>query len=486
MDNQLRVANELNEMTIVDRENRYLGVEDDLFTLSQIDNKKEWTFPYPTLCNGSKDNEETIMKTTDIDTFKEILYELAPVLKFVNWNNILLAGGSVSSILIGREINDLDLFVYGIDEKDATKKVYDLIETLDKELNKMINKNEIDKIDADFMMKTKNMSNEQKNYEKQFLSYPKRSKQPVVKCAKQNHVITLTFDRRVRKNYPKIQIIFRLYNTVSEILHGFDISASGVGFNGNDVYFTSLSKFAYEYRCNIVDVTRRSPTYEDRLMKYFARGFNIVFPDMDINKISKRFIENYENVAEICGLPNMCFSYNKVYGNMIRIVAFHKKKLYSNDSDYDYTKSDEFDCSEHTINLHNIKMINSSENEETNLIVYGNLNNIKNPQISTYRMERTYMDLRKQLIAGSVFNKYSVKKNIKITDCDTVYHSLGDEAAIDTIINLELTRINDRVKSTNLAISWNVENRMKQLLTSSFKPIETSVAEWYGDYLLLV
>lgn len=50
-----------------------------------------------------------------------------------------------------------------------------------------------------------------------------------------------------------IQVIFRLYRTKSEILHGFDIASSGVGFDDQNVILTSLSQFSYEYNCNIVN-----------------------------------------------------------------------------------------------------------------------------------------------------------------------------------------------------------------------------------------
>ena len=78
--------------------------------------------------------------------------------------------------------------------------------------------------------------------------------------------------------YFTLQFIFRIYSSVSEILHGFDLGSSAVGFDGSQVYFTSLSKFCYEYKCNIVDTSRRSTSYEYRLKKYLMRGFNIILP----------------------------------------------------------------------------------------------------------------------------------------------------------------------------------------------------------------
>jgi hypothetical protein len=65
-------------------------------------------------------------------------------------------------------------------------------------------------------------------------------------------------------------------------LHGFDLGSSAVGFDGKDVYFTTLSKFSYENMVNVVDTTRRSTTYERRLHKYLKRGFSIAIPKLDL------------------------------------------------------------------------------------------------------------------------------------------------------------------------------------------------------------
>lgn len=83
----------------------------------------------------------------------------------------------------------------------------------------------------------------------------------------------------------KAQVILRLYKTPSEILHGFDLGSCAVGFDGKNILMTSLGEFCHTYSVNIVDTTRRSTTYEPRLVKYLQRGFKIVTPYLDVNKI---------------------------------------------------------------------------------------------------------------------------------------------------------------------------------------------------------
>jgi hypothetical protein len=103
------------------------------------------------------------------------------------------------------------------------------------------------------------------------------------------------FERRTRyyiqfehTDFPPVQIIFRKYTTIAEILYGFDVGSSQICFDGKDLLFTYLSKFAFETSFNIVDSSRLSPSYESRLLKYADRGFRIIFPFLSKSLISNR------------------------------------------------------------------------------------------------------------------------------------------------------------------------------------------------------
>ena len=86
---------------------------------------------------------------------------------------------------------------------------------------------------------------------------------------------------------PLVQVILRRYESVSEVIHRFDIGASAVVYDGQQVWFTSLSKLAYEQGVNVLDLSRRRANYEARLAKYFLRGFGIVLPNLDAAKVAK-------------------------------------------------------------------------------------------------------------------------------------------------------------------------------------------------------
>jgi hypothetical protein len=83
------------------------------------------------------------------------------------------------------------------------------------------------------------------------------------------------------------QFIHRIYPTLDSILGGFDIGCSAVGFDGEKVYGTPLGVYSITKKCLIVDTTRRSTSFEHRILKYARAGFAIIFPGITIGKANK-------------------------------------------------------------------------------------------------------------------------------------------------------------------------------------------------------
>ncbi|KAJ2993551.1 hypothetical protein HDV02_002246 [Globomyces sp. JEL0801] len=94
---------------------------------------------------------------------------------------------------------------------------------------------------------------------------------------------TLTIVRPHPKRH--IQLIFRLYHSPAEILMGFDIDSCCVGYDGKNVY--GLPRFIRSMTTgyNVVDMSRRSPSYEYRLYKYSKRGFGVLVPGYSRDEI---------------------------------------------------------------------------------------------------------------------------------------------------------------------------------------------------------
>ncbi len=184
------------------------------------------------------------------------------MLSYINWENLVVAGGSVSNTINNecstRCVSDIDLFLYGLNESEGKAKIEEIINTV------------------------RLYCEEQFNTDLHIL--------------KNKYVISLIPDR-LSKRIHKVQIITRLYKCVYEILAGFDIDSSAVAYNGRDVLLTLRSLNAFKTRYNVVDMSRRSPSYESRLYKYYKRGFGIYIPFEFKSKNNKLYFINPKSMG---------------------------------------------------------------------------------------------------------------------------------------------------------------------------------------------
>ncbi len=178
------------------------------------------------------------------------------LLTYVNWDNVVIAGGSLVNIITKstEKISDVDMFVYGLDVKNAKKKIDHII-------------NSIKQKSLDMGFETRVYMNK--------------------------HVINLyIFDK---KKLLQVQIILRLYDTLAQVLVGFDVDCCCIGYNGKNLITTTRGLNALKYRVNVANLKRRSPSYENRLIKYSFRGFDVI-TDFEYKEIyNKMFFMASEN-----------------------------------------------------------------------------------------------------------------------------------------------------------------------------------------------
>ncbi|KAI1339547.1 ankyrin repeat protein [Xylariaceae sp. FL0016] len=183
----------------------------------------------------------------------------------MNWSNVVAAGSSVVNCLLPvpkeykqskRSLrqyyhekfcpaSDVDLFLYGLDEKQAIEKI--------KEIETRIRDAILSEVTV---VRTKN-------------------------------AITICSQYPTRH----VQIVLRVYKSVSEILTGFDIDCSGAAYDGHQVYCTPRALASYITQINPVDLSRRSPSYENRLSKYSHRNFEVYWPELDRSRIDPTIYE---------------------------------------------------------------------------------------------------------------------------------------------------------------------------------------------------
>lgn len=472
---------EVKNVLDIDEKFRNLSVSkntSDLWLLDQINFNKDWDYTLPTIYS-----EDTVALRNsmlkDIDSFNIFFRKkYSKYFSKVNFDNILIGGGCVIGTLLQTNWDsDVDIFMYGLSVEQANAKLVELIGQIYDSYQS-----------ANLTSLTKKLHEEDtdiKSMTREEIAGLLADKVEIMNI-RNKHCLSLTFGYD-----QKIQIIFRLYKSKSEILHGFDLGSSAIGYDGTNVYFTSLGKFSYEYLANIVDTTRRSTTYELRLMKYFDRGFQIILPYFDISKLRTEYFKY--NLSEICELPFFVFSYNSVMGNKIHIkkllewgLTVSKPAEEKPDSDYQPSDIDEYKI--FYLNLKNLVKNGNNYYYYSNRMNYDVLHDP--PYITSSRIINFYDKIEKRIydksgfnakifsayfsdeLVAEIVNELFVKKN---------YKYLGE--IIQKQKQVILDRFNKIKTLDQSKISWVTKNPGTQL-TSSFNPIIADAKDWYGVYYL--
>jgi hypothetical protein len=299
------------------------------------------------------------------------------------------------------------------------------------------------------------------------------AEQPYVK---NHHVITFKLNAAT-----SVQFIFRCYNSISEILHGFDIASSAIGFDGTNLFTTSIGHIAIKYGFNIIDTTRLSPSYEFRLSKYLGRGFGIIMPNFNIDKVIRTEESTRITVAKLSILVYSERRPRNPIGSSCQVV----KHEYERDpSDY----------------------LDDVEDSVLNPIINGNLNAIMTGRLDKLAFTGKggdfnfkFMDNEKETIVkqykkfmdnifknrNDVVNIGRLKKLNPSIGIDKILKILtdGDEEKFNMIVNKGVLEIDIAMLTYVPQISWRTKNPGAQaMVTSSFQPTPMTAKEWYGEW----
>ena len=293
----------------------------------------------------TKNTDSKIIGKKDLSIIKDLILNLYP-------NNLILAGGfALACYKHTEEYNDIDIFIHSCNEIEA--------------------KNIIRNVYGNIL--SSKIVNTFTDSENAFTIY-------------------IEYD----DNILKIQFIKRIYNSPSEIIHGFDIDSCCILYDNNsdNFYCTKRGLYSLINNTNIVNFDKLSPSYEYRLLKYYKRGFNIYIPQY------KYYKDNF--IFDINQLT-------KTNGNIINIY-FLNGECY-NISDYDNNPSD-IDNIEETINNLKFKIINPSE-QISNTINSIVLEDILNWYPNSTKEIYNYTPLSSNIIEiDNIIQKNNIGKNL--------------------------------------------------------------------------
>ena len=112
------------------------------------------------------------------------------------------------------------------------------------------------------------------------------------------HSVDLANTRQSNRIY---QFVHRIYPSLDSILGGFDIPLCMFSFTFEHGLFTvqttPIGDYCLKNQVLIIDTTRRSTSYEHRILKYQARfGATVIFPGLDMEKVKKKLKEGSDQI----------------------------------------------------------------------------------------------------------------------------------------------------------------------------------------------
>ncbi len=488
--------------------------------------QQSWDNSLPTLTHSDACEEFGKTEFNNFGEFESAYIKAHTFLNGVNLDNLLIAGGSVAHNIQKRtrpngKLLDVDVFVYDLSPEQATERAAkflndiqhaheihgikgyraDLTEAFRKQSvasTKDIGKQEIlkeaiaacthlldsapgelplDKFDMVTLAQClTNGESDQAKLGRMVVRNPFE-----YSATRSENCISVTI------NGKEIQVITRVYKSKAEILHGFDIPACSVGYDGNDVYFTPLALIAHEANIIMVDPYRCSQTYEARLNKYFTRGFQLAMPGFAMDNIPRDNMVNGIHQA-IC-LPTMTIIASSVDGNRI----FTERITMGHESSSDYADCDQPERVAYN-NLH--RLVNNS-GQLTALTpdcrkLVGIITAL--PHMSVKMINAIYDAQRKTAWQGGKLNLGMLRRysppGLSITKIIQAWEEDGDiESAVRELTGLSrgeaLAKYTANRENVGVgSIHWRMENPCGHPppLTGAFNPHPRTSAEFYGHY----
>lgn len=287
-----------------------------------------------------------------------------------------------------------------------------------------------------------------------------------------------------RGNITILQFVHRIYPSIDMVIGGFDIAQASIATNGDEIFMTPMAFFALSYNVEILNLSRRSTSYEHRLIKYMQRyNLKIILPGFSYNIVNK-FPQIKLSKTQL-KLPYLSLTYvghNRFYINTTMIQDVTES------SDYADTSS----LAIQVFDVANIKY--ATINQCDHMFIYGKSYDKMNINIdfTPYTIKSMLKLLQRKSCKYIMYlfpdYYYDIIDCIKKNDTLIYNASDGYTCRIDKLEKLQqiCNELNNRVVNNLMAcsrklktIEWIVDNPGRQW-TSSNNPIIENVRKWYN------
>lgn len=258
---------------------------------------RQWDFSLPTLCPSTKSFTKRVVLSSS--AFKDALYHEIPWLAKINLSNFVLQGGAVIDIIMGKrlaQLNDLDLFVVGLGADDARTRVEQLL-------------HDIVKAERGFIKERQ----EQKRQQEARGQVCRTSVPSMSDLVARRHGNSIAIESSCLG--VKLSIGMTGFRNIAEGLYCTDIDASGICFDGEQVWCAPLCAHAIQNMSILVapQLSRScgEAVFERRLFKYFhQKGFDLILPNFDLACI--RLPHRDYQLSEVIELPHFLLQVKNV------------------------------------------------------------------------------------------------------------------------------------------------------------------------------
>ncbi len=272
------------------------------------------------------------------------------------------------------------------------------------------------------------------------------------------------------------QFILKIFDNKSSIIGQFDLNASSILYDGNDVQFTPLSAYSYATKYNYIDTTRASPTYEYRLYKYCCvkNGFGIAFPEFDNSK--KSSLKTHNNLTIAAFINNKYTT--KLNPKYTKLEYLYSKCKYHQKND---PTVDEYNTYGDFVNVS--KLIDLYYKNKLNKVYFHIKNDIC--MIDTKEIRNFYHNKIPTFYRGSIYNlRYFYDEKTFKNMIETILFFKQDKLEeirdnfVKKIIGDVLLYIDENYNSKEKKINFFTEKSVENPLNPM--PIDPKV--WYGEY----
>jgi len=232
------------------------------------------------------------------------------IFKTFNWNgDVVVSGGSAFNILTGFTSLEDNSLLYAIDNTRSIANDFDFC-FVTKDPNRAT------EISRDICQRIKTFA-DNRNLNYLFI--------------RNDNAITVGFNPREQKNFCdnggvlKIQIIFRLYNSITQNICGFDLDSCTIAFDGEKLYSTERFVRCLKYGYNLMDPERQSQNYDRRAFKYLNRGVAMALPGYIEDRVKDSL--SFESIHAVYNSKQFKTNAKPNHTGLAKIVYFYYKRF---------------------------------------------------------------------------------------------------------------------------------------------------------------